>query len=307
MTVDFILTEALEALLNHPDYEVLKRVPTSFTSRINTDQTQFLATIIDLETMGLDARQHEIIELGLLSFSFSTANGILEIVNTYNELNDPGKPIPPEITKVTGITDADVKGKRIDWSFIETILRQSHLIICHNSGFDRNFLEKQTPITIQSIVKNLPFACTLKDISWKDRGYESSKLDYLNWKMGFFYKGHRALLDCWATLNLLLNEAGSFEELKRNVRKKETLLCAENAPFDKKDLLKARSYRWSDGAGKLPKCWWSFISHDQLSDEKQWLDEEIYGIKGASDKLPQAQITARRRYSFRAEEIFTKD
>lgn len=106
---------SLIALSQHPDYQVLQRVPTTLASKVSTDSKQFIATIIDLETMGLDATEHEIIEMGLLSFSFSTADGILALIDTYNELNDPGKPIPPEVTKVTGICNEDVEGRAIDW------------------------------------------------------------------------------------------------------------------------------------------------------------------------------------------------
>jgi len=40
-----------------------------------------------------------------------------------------------------------------------------------------------------------------------------------------------------------------------------------------------------------------------LDDEKRWFDEEIYGRDDASSPLPQGEITARKRYSFRAENI----
>ena len=173
----------------------------------------------------------------------------------------------------------------------------------HNSRFDRNFLELQTPPSIQSVIQSKPFACTIKDINWKERGFESSKLDYLNWKLGFFYDGHRALTDCWATLNLLLNEEGSFDELKQSVRRKETLLCATSAPFDKKDLLKEQKYRWSDGSQSLPKCWWTCVPNEALQEEKAWLDETIYESSGRSNSIPQATITAHKRYSLRAEKI----
>jgi len=136
--------------LNHPDFQILKRVKTSFEERDSAEEKQFMAAIIDLETLGLDARQHDIIELGLLAFSFSS-EGILSIVDSYNELNDPGKPIPQEITAVTGIRDEDVRGKHIDWAYIGQLLHKTHLIICHNSSFDRNFLELQTPHTIQPL------------------------------------------------------------------------------------------------------------------------------------------------------------
>lgn len=295
--------EFIQRLAQHPDYQLLKRVPTSFTPRPQTDSGQFIATIVDLETMGLQAHEHEIIEMGLLSFSFSKTDGILAVLDSYNELNDPGKPIPPEVTKVTGITNEDVKGRAIDWDKVEQMLTMSHLIICHNSGFDRNFLELQTPSSLKPLIQSLPFGCTLKDIDWKERAIESSKLDYLNWKLGFFYDGHRALNDCWATFNLLIQDAQAFEELKANVRKKETLLVASNAPFDKKDLLKQREYRWSDGQARLPKSWWKIIANEDLRDERQWLDEVIYGKSGIANTLPSSAITARNRYSFRAETI----
>lgn len=298
-----MIEDALLTLLEHPDYNVLKRVPTTLVSRVATESKQFIATIIDLETMGLNPMNHEIIELGMLSFSFTTRDGILGVIDAYNELNDPGKPIPAEITKVTHITDKDVQGKSIDWEHVKTILEKTHLIICHNSGFDRNFLEIQTPKNISSMIQSLPFACTIKDIDWKERGIESSKLDYINWKLGYFYDGHRALSDCWATINPLVVVPGVFDELKANVRKKETLLCAVNASFDKKDLLKGRNYRWSDGTDRLPKSWWICLSNELLADEKCWLDETIYGASGASDSIPQCEITTRKRYSFRAERI----
>ncbi|MCW8399320.1 3'-5' exonuclease [Legionella sp. PATHC038] len=297
-----MIEQSFNELSRHPDYQVLKRVPMELKETCAGPSSKvFMTTIIDLETMGMDATQHEIIEIGMLSFSFSNEDGILAVKYTYNELSDPCKPIPSEITKITGITDEDVKGKVIDWGFVSRILNESHLIICHNSQFDRNFLELQTPEDVQKKIISLPFACTIKDIQWKERKYESSKLDYLNWKLGYFYDGHRAINDCWATLNLLLHETGAFDELKANVRKKQTLICAENAPFDKKDLLKSRHYRWSDGTAKLPKSWWTIVDNDALDDEKAWLDTEIFGRDGKSSSLPQSEITARNRYSIRAE------
>ena len=296
-------TLLLDELESNPDYKILKRVSEQFSRIPNQDSKVFIATIIDLETMGMDAKVHEIIELGLLSFAFTTGDGIIDIVDTYNELNDPGKPIPAEITRITKITNEDVQGRAVDWNTVERLIKQSHLIICHNSRFDRNFLELQTPPTVRQLVEGKPFACTIKDIDWNARGYERSKLEYLNFKLGHFYEGHRALVDCWATFNLLTQESGAFDELKANVRCKETLLCAKNAAFDKKDLLKARNYRWSDGLSSLPKCWWIIVSSEDLNAEKLWLDEQIYTGEQASASLPMIEITAFKRYSFRAEQF----
>lgn len=288
-------------LFTHPDFCVLRRVPMVYETKPNTDIKTFVATIIDLETMGLNSEQDEIIELAALSFSFSTNDGILAVTDTYNELNDPGKPIPAEITKVTKITDADVQGRSIDWNRVGLMLERSHLIICHNSGFDRNFLEQQTPEFISTLVKALPFGCTLRGVNWSELGIESAKLDYINWKLGYFYDGHRALNDCWATLNVLLAAPTAFDELKATVRKKEVLLSAANAPFDKKDVLKLRGYRWSDGSARLPKGWWTVVAQEVVEEEYAWLDEAIYQRDGVGKTLPQLVITARTRYSHRAE------
>lgn len=296
--------QAFDELSQHPDFQILKRIPQLYKERCASSISKvFIATIIDLETMGMDANQHEIIEIGMLSFSFSNEDGILGIKSSYNELNDPLRSIPAEITKITGIRDEDVAGKTIDWNHVSVVLQDSHLILCHNAQFDRNFLELQTPDLIKNQITALPFGCTIKDINWKERGFESPKLDYLNWKLGFFYDGHRAINDCWATLNLLLHEKGAFETLKERVRQKQTLICAEHAPFEKKDLLKTRLYRWSDGSASLPKSWWTIVDNDRLSDEKKWLDSIIYTQENKSNTLPKNEITARNRYSLRAELI----
>ncbi len=286
-------------ILGNPNYRVLKRVAEHFEKNTSASGKIRHAMIIDLETMGLNSKEDAIIELGLLKFSYSRQDGIVDVLTTYNGLQDPQKPIPEQITKLTGITDDDVKGQKIDWDNIAALLDDCHLVLCHNSGFDRLFLENQTPEIIQDLFKAKPFACTLKDIDWSERGYESSKLDYLNFKMGYFYDGHRAITDCWATFNLLTHEPSAFDELTLNARKTETLICAERADFAKKDMLKERGYYWSDGSNQLPKCWHISVKNEQLEEECKFLDTMIYGREGATEKLTKFEINAYNRYSSR--------
>ncbi len=296
------LEQALSVVCANHDLKVLRRVPEQRTFCTPSDGSKiFMASIIDLETLGLDPEVHSIIEMGLLLFSFSSTEGIIEVVDTYNGLQDPGVSIPEEITNITGITNEDVAGKSIDWSLVGEYLQRSDVVICHNSNFDRNHLELQSPKFIQDIVKNMAFGCSMKDVNWRQRGYESNKLDYLNFKANYFYDGHRALVDCWATLNILSVEEGAFDELKASVKKREILVCAINSSYDTKDLLKARGYRWSDGSAALPKAWWTVVDEGDFGDEQAWLDEVIYKSQGASTELPNRIITARTRYSRRAE------
>ena len=57
---------------------------------------------LDLETTGLSPDKDAIIEVGAVKFRDG------EIVEEFATLVNPGRPIPPEITMLTGITDRDV-------------------------------------------------------------------------------------------------------------------------------------------------------------------------------------------------------
>jgi DNA polymerase-3 subunit epsilon len=55
-------------------------------------------------------------------------------------------------------------------------------------------------------------------------------------------------------------------------------LRATGAPFEAKDKLKARGYRW-DGEGRV---WWCSLGSDALLDaECAWLRDEVYGRRSA--------------------------
>lgn len=238
--------------------------------------THSIATIADFETSGL--KKAEIIEIGLISFAFSTNEGVYKIVGHYHALNDPKCPIPAEISQLTKIDNALVANQQIDWNLVQQFLENSNLIICHNSKFDRPFFELNTPKAIQDLVRTKPFACTYNDVDWYKRGYESGKLSYLNKKMGFPFVGHRTINDCWATLNLLVQDKTILDELLINMNK-ETMLGVINAPFENKDLLKKWGYTWSNGKGtRLPKGWWISLPNEYLDIEKKWLNDEILNV-----------------------------
>jgi hypothetical protein len=51
---------------------------------------------------------------------------------------------------------------------------------------------------------------------------------------------------------------------------------AESSPYDFNDHLKARGYRWSDGAEGGLRIWWIDVDEADLEDELCYLRTEIY-------------------------------
>lgn len=298
---DQTMQDSINLLEATGQYKVLSRVPETLSSNIQPSGRLFKLAIIDLETTGLDPKTNEIIEIGTLIVSFTNEDGFIALEFADNQLQQPKTAISEEITKITGITNEEVAGKTVDWQLIENELNNVDLIVCHNASFDRNFMELQTPTHFSQMIKSKAFGCTSRGINWSLLGFEGAKLEYLNLKMGYFYDGHRALVDCWATFNLLIQNPPAFEELKNSVRHKEYLICAINAAFDKKDELKARRYRWSDGSGDLPKSWWTTVLEEDYQEELDYLKDDIYG--GREITLPTGIINARKRYSYRAQQL----
>jgi DNA polymerase-3 subunit epsilon len=126
-------------------------------------------------------------------------------------------------------------------------------------------------------------------------------LGYLLNGAGFFHQAHRAVDDCHALLEVLALElptgTKALTALLERARKKTIRVWAEQSPFDLKDALKRRGYRWSDGSDGRPKSWYVDIDESKLEGEVAFLKAEIY----LRDIEPRVQIlTAFDRFSIRS-------
>jgi DNA polymerase-3 subunit epsilon len=72
------------------------------------------------------------------------------------------------------------------------------------------------------------------------------------------------------------------------------LVRERGCPFDMKDHLKARGYRWSDGSDGRPKSWWIEVGEEALDDELRYLRAEIYRYPDADP--PIKRLTAFDRF-----------
>jgi DNA polymerase-3 subunit epsilon len=232
--------------------------------------------ILDTETTGLNHRSDEIIEIGVIAFTFNDAGEIGDVTGVYGGLQQPTVPIPADIIRLTGITDDMVAGQEIDVARLKYLIEPADLIIAHNASFDRPFCEVFSPMFCDKA-----WACSVSEIDWSARGFEGSKLGYLIGQSGYFHDGHRAVDDCFALLEVIAQKRSGatttpFAELHKASQRARVRIYAENSPFDMKDHLKARGYRWSDGSDGRPKSWWVELPEEKLDGERHFLRSEIY-------------------------------
>lgn len=273
------MAQALEA---HGDYRVLRRLQPRPVIARDRSALPRLALIVDTETTGLRHDGDEVIEIGVVSFTYGDDGTVGDVVGVYGALQEPSGPIPAEITRLTGITDAMVAGQRIDIAALEAVIAPADLVIAHNAAFDRPFCEKLTPVFAEKA-----WACSVKEAPWRDYGFEGNKLPYLVGQAGLFHDGHRAVDDCHALLEVLARPVGPdsqtpFAALLAASSGVSVCIWAERSPFDMKDQLKARGYRWNDGSDGRPKSWWIEVAEAEAEEELRFLREEIYQWPEAS-------------------------
>jgi len=134
-------TEALAArLAEHPDFRVLRRLDVTREWPAVTGRGTAFAVVLDTETTGMDPATDKVIELALVKFEYSRESAAIgRVFDTYDGLEDPGMPIPPESTAIHHITDDMVRDQRLDEAAIGRVLEGAGLVIAHNAGFDRPF------------------------------------------------------------------------------------------------------------------------------------------------------------------------
>ncbi len=293
-----------EADLIRPDsqadpanWRLLRRLQTPDRYNDPPGGTVKRALVIDVETTGLSTENDDVIQLAMLPFEYEAESGRILTVHkslAFDQLREPAMPIPEEISIITGITDDMVIGKNIDESDVSTVVADTDLIIAHNASFDRPMVER-----LWYCFSEKPWACTLSSVDWLREGYGSGKLDYLGIQFGWFYDGHRAMSDCEACLALLAqtlpkSERKVMSAVREAALQSDCLVRAVDAPFELKDSLRQRGYRWRPPELPNGKVWWTVVTDPDA--ELSWLRSEIYGREAS---IPIRPITAMERYSER--------
>lgn len=291
------LEEMARTLEESGDYRILRRMRPRQHFNDPDSAEAFIGVIMDVETTGIDTAGDEVIELGMIKFAFSRSGIVLHVIDEFQAFREPLLPITAEITGITGITEEMVSGHATEDADVSAFLSDAKIVIAHNAGFDRKFCERHwTGFT------DLPWACSLNEIDWKAEGFDGQKLGQLLGKIGQFHDGHRATEDCRALLEVLNHRLPDgktgLAKLLDSARQSTIRIWATGAPFDKKDALKARGYRWSDGSDSDHKAWWIDVRDSAFAAETAFLESEIYS---GSPNLPTRRMNAFSRYSVRAQ------
>lgn len=275
-----------------PGYRVLREL--SFAGLVDKlaprSPNMRTVAIVDTETTGLDPTTDRLVEIAIERLNVDSRGQIVEMERPRSWREDPGRSMPARLTLLTGLTDADLVGCAFDDESIIRLLGEADVIIAHNAAFDRPFIDVRFPA-----LQRRAWGCSLSQLDWLTLGFDGRALGHLLFQAGWYFKGHRAEQDVHALATLLGSAAGDdrtiLSHLLERCDRPSFRVDAIGAPFDAKDLLKGRGYRWD----VTYRHWWREIDADLLDEEKDWLTKAVYGSAGGEPTV--SRITASERFA----------
>ncbi len=164
--------------------------------------------IVDLETTGLSKERHKITEIAAVKVKDNN------IVDKFETLVNPEEPIPPFITKLTGINDEMVQDSPTISEALPKFLDflGDAVFVAHNASFDMGFITHNVQKHLQQQVKN-DVLCTLQlarkllpDLPNKKLKTLCSHFDVTN------ETAHRAMSDVKATYQVFTSMLDLMKE-----------------------------------------------------------------------------------------------
>jgi ATP-dependent DNA helicase DinG len=159
---------------------------------------------LDIETTGLDPSRDAVIEIGLVRFQGS------RVEDTWQSLINPGKPLPPFITQLTGIDDAMLANAPRITSVLDDLQEKvgDLPILGHNIGFDISFLRRLGLFYQNQLIDTYDLASVLLPDAGRYR------LDSLASALGVVpQQRHRALEDASTTHQVYLRLCNKVQQL----------------------------------------------------------------------------------------------
>ncbi|MBV9749327.1 MAG: GIY-YIG nuclease family protein [Acetobacteraceae bacterium] len=154
--------------------------------------------VVDLETTGGSAVFDRVMEVAAIRVQ----GGVIQ--DRVEHLVEPGKAIPPFVSRMTGISAGLLRGKPSFETLLPELGRlfEGAVLVAHNASFDANFLSHA--FSRAGIAWDGERLCTLRLARRLIPGLHSYRLDSLCAFLGYpFVQRHRAGPDAEATLQLL--------------------------------------------------------------------------------------------------------
>ena len=175
---------------------------------VNVTDNGDVVFVLDTETTSLDQRTLRITEIACRVHQFQggrqeTASIPNADTDLYEELVDPGVPVPEFITKLTGISDDMVQGKRRESEVVQSLLEwmgriaqgRSVYVVAHRAEYDYQAVKN---ILARAGIPELEWTwiCSLKAARRLSPGRKSYALGSLYEDLGFgTFSAHRAAAD----------------------------------------------------------------------------------------------------------------
>ncbi len=195
-----VLAQVPEAVLEGEDRLRWQQQPT-VTPEATASLLACRFAVVDVETTGRRAEQERITEVACVTIDHGRITG------TFTSLVNPGMPIPPPITALTGISD-ELVATAPPFAAIATELRQrlSHAVfVAHHASFDRKFLTAEFRRTDETFVWAAPTLCTVQLARHLIPGLDNYRLDTVTAHFRISNPArHRASGDALATAQLFL-------------------------------------------------------------------------------------------------------
>jgi DNA polymerase III subunit epsilon len=165
--------------------------------------------VVDLETTGLRPGRAAICEIGAVRLEGLAQTG------TFQTLVDPGVPLPPVVTSLTGIEDRDLAGAPSPVQAVERFLdfASGAILVAHNARFDVGFLDREV-----ELVEGRRLAAPVIDTVGLARRLLAGRVARASLSSLSHFFGtsvrpcHRALPDAEATAEILLRLIGLAQE-----------------------------------------------------------------------------------------------
>ena len=192
----------------------------------------------DLETTGVDVERDRIVQIAVIRVEPGGERA------TFKSLVDPERPIPPEATRIHGITDADVRGEPTFSQIrgeVETYLAGADLAGFNSISFD-------VPL-LQAELHRAGSGLDLNDARLVDAMRIFHRMEPRNLTAAYsFYcdkdlaGAHDALADAAAALEILDAQVGRYNEVPEDVDALHRFCNPDEGRF----VDRSRKFAWTD-------------------------------------------------------------